>query len=157
MLPAEGSLDFPPFRRAETPKDWSDQGLQVVLIEARVAVHPSAGFDPGSVLLKLSVVSPSDDIHFLASFPETDFSAIATYNVELASNGRFVHTAVAESKVGGGVSHGPAKVSAEVSDKETRQIEAAESAKIQFEYSPRTIKVVTTAVGETCRWQLLRT
>lgn len=151
--PGEFSFDILPSKLVETPPEWAEE-LQLHLLEARLAIHPSSGLVPDRVSFRLEF--EEDAVRFSDCFPSTEFSEMGEYEVGVTSEAKFVRS----ENVGGSVNIGTktpileASVAAEGSagteDSESR------SSAYTFKYPAKVLKFVSSAVGRRARWEMLR-
>jgi hypothetical protein len=153
--PGEFAFDLLPSRLMETPPEWAPD-LQIHLLEARVAVHPSHGLNPEKVSLSLTVDNDTG-VRFSDCFPATEFAVAGEYEVGLTTEGRFVSSTSAGGSIETGMKTLALGVSARAEAKTAGESSRTEELSYRFKYPAKEVKVISSAVGKRARWETLRT
>jgi hypothetical protein len=154
--PASLSIDILPSRILETPPEWTKLNKQIHLIEIRTAINPSENLLPNSFDLKIDFEAKRS-VQLIESFPSTDFSEAGNYKVGMSKEGKFISSSKigGELKIGGEYKGASAKIDLEKS-KTNEQISTQKVA-YEFQYSNKVLKIISSSVGKTAIWKLLRT
>lgn len=155
IQPCDLSFDILPPRLLETPIEWIEK-YQGYLIEIRVAVYPEEEFIPESLSLRIEFLT-DEEIKLLDSFPLTEFLNMGNYEIGLTNQGKFVNS---HSKNSGlSIDIGKTPIKAAVNHRQIDKTEATLDQKYayKFQYAPKAIKIISSAVKNIARWQLLRT
>lgn len=153
--PGEFAFDLLPSRLMETPPEWASD-LQIHLLEARVAVHPSHGLNPEKVSLSLTV-DDETGVRFSDCFPATEFAEAGEYEVGLTREGRFVCSASAGGSIETGMKTLALGASARAEANIAGESSRTEKLSYRFKYPAKVVKVISSAVGKRARWETLRT
>jgi len=154
VKPGEFAVDVLPPRSVAAPTEWK-ANWDVHLLEMRVSVHPTGGLIPEAVSLKFTL--DSREGRFIDCFPSTEFTEVGEYEIGLTSEAKFSRSASvgASLELGHGISGAKAGISAKAAA-ESQAVDTS-SIKRNFKIPAKILKLVSSAVGKTVRWEILRT
>ncbi len=95
--PCAFSFDLLPSRLVDTPSEWASS-LQLLFLQARIAVYPLHGLVPEKISLSLTI-KDEGSMRFSDCFPSTEFSEAGEYEVGLTTEGRFVRSVSAGGSI----------------------------------------------------------
>jgi hypothetical protein len=153
VQPGEYGIDILPSRRVDGPKEWRDQ-WDVHLVEVRMSVYPAGNFVADRVALKLTLSDSSS--RFIDCFPSTEFAEVGEYEIGLTEEAKFSRSAVAG--LGGSLGYsGPGgKIGLEAKASTGAESSESRTVKQRYKFPAKILKLVSSAVGQTVRWEILR-
>lgn len=154
--PGEIKVDLLPIASVATKPDWRRQGRRLILIETRGALAPATGMQLRAISHQIQVTSPAG-CQFVDAIPSNEMEVIGQREVSISDRGKFVFSATQEDKLAASLSGGAAKVQSSLGHKESSGLEAEVSTAEKRSDSPQVVRVISSAVGDTATWQLLRT
>ena len=154
--PGRIEFDILPIRKIETPEDWKNQKIQLILMEIKTVILPSVGMEPESISQRVEVKN-NENIQFVDAFPSSTMEVIGQQEISISDKGKFVSSESIQGKLEAGLSLEIAKLGSSISSLETAQREK-ETGKIKKTTQSQHIsRVISSAVNKTALWQLLRT
>jgi hypothetical protein len=151
--PGELSFDMLPPRRPTAAAEW-EANRRLWLLQAKLAVHPTAGFQPDSLSLRLEL---DPEAQLVAQLPTSEMSNTGVHEVQLSNEGQFRVATSDTAKIGAGFSATPAKLTSELATSDTREVTLSASGSHKVTYTARVAKVIASAVGNVARWEMLGT
>jgi hypothetical protein len=151
--PGELAFDMLPARKLPAAPEW-ERNQRLWLLQAKMAIHPSAGFQPDSLSLRLELDSHAQ---LVAQLPASEMIELGIHEVQLSNEGQFRVTTSDTAKVGGEIGATGAKVVSELGHSDARELTLSTSGSHKVTYTARVARVIASAVGSVARWEMLGT
>lgn len=152
--PGEFAIDLLPTRLLETPPEWTEK-LQLHLVEARVAIHPFHGHVPEKVSLALML--GNKEARLVDCFPSTEFTEVGEYEVGLTNEAKFIRSHGAGAALELGKNAQVPALSLGLQADVSRELSSSTRHGYRFKYPAKLLKIVSSAVAQRARWEILRT
>jgi hypothetical protein len=150
--PGEIDIDVLPARLVETPSEWT--GRQLNLIDLRLAVR-SQVYEPDNISFRLEVADQAE-VQMVAAYPETQLEEPEEHELGVTNEGKFVVAGEISTQSKASMKLPGVDVSAQISGKVSSSDTRTDKVEHTVKFKSSAAKVISSAVGRTAQWDLLR-
>jgi hypothetical protein len=148
--PGEFEVDILPPRE----KEEAMAGRKLIVLQVNVAVYPLADFTPQNLSVRLT--ASNEEIQFEDVSLASRMDAIGSYEVGVTDSGKFTATDKESEKLAFKLDGQVAKLEGEIGDETSRSIETSTQVAVKRSAPAYAPLVVSSAVKNVARWELLR-
>jgi hypothetical protein len=154
--PGELRIDLLPITNLPTKADWKKQKRRLILLETRGAVYPGAGMVLRGISHRIEIRTPTS-CQFVDSSPASAMELIDQRKSIVSEKGKFVRSVSLDGTLNSSLKAGAAAIESSLTSKESETIETESGGSEEISHSSHMARVISSAVGSTAVWELLRT
>jgi len=150
--PGELKIDILPARAKKI--EGGDAATRLIVFQLNLAIYPRSDFVAQTLSVRFNVAEPA--VQFESVEPSTKADAIGSYQIGIEESGKFIQSRKETTKLAFKIDAKVAATDSEISEEETTTVERAAGRSITRSGEEIVPLIVSSALGNEARWELIR-